>query len=119
MRRDGGFEMEVGMTHEAMVLAVGPIHHSFAMTGWQGSKIGGVFGAAAASSVLLGLGETQTAHALAIAGSEASGTLEYDRAGGDVKPLFPAMAARSGVEAALEQLSDLGDLVDLTVGARS
>jgi hypothetical protein len=29
------------------------------------------------------------------------------------------MAARSGVEAALEQLSDLGDLVDLTVGARS
>lgn len=87
--------------YEAMVLAVGPIHHGFAEHGWQGSKIGGVFGAAAAAAALLGLDEIQTAHAYAIAGSEASGTLEYDRSGGDVKRLFPALAARSGIEAAM------------------
>ncbi len=104
--------------YEAMVLAVGPIHHSFAMTGWQGSKIGGVFGAAAASAVLLGLGETRTAHALAIAGSEASGTLEYDRTGGDVKRLFPAMAARSGVEAALLARSGLTGPLTILEGER-
>ena len=104
--------------YEAMVLAVGPIHHNFAMTGWQGSKIGGVFGAAGASALLLGLGETQTAHALAIAGSEASGTLEYDRAGGDVKRLFPAMAARSGVEAALLARSGLTGPLTILEGER-
>jgi hypothetical protein len=91
MRRDGGFEMEVGMTL-AEQLAGRICSLSF---------------------------EALPADVVELAGSEASGTLEYDRAGGDVKRLFPAMAARSGVEAALEQLSDLGDLVDLTVGARS
>jgi 2-methylcitrate dehydratase PrpD len=87
--------------YEAMVLAVGPIHHSFAMTGWQGTKVGGVFGAVGAAAVLLGLSDEQTAHAFAIAGAEASGTLEYDRSGGEVKRLFPGLAARSGIEAAV------------------
>jgi 2-methylcitrate dehydratase PrpD len=87
--------------YEAMALAVGPIHHSFAVTGWQGTKVGGVFGAVGAAAVLLGLSVEQTAHSLAIAGAEASGTLEYDRSGGEVKRLFPGLAARSGIEAAV------------------
>ena len=87
--------------YEAMALAVGPIHHGFAMHGWQGTKIGGVFGAAGAAAVLLDMNTKQTAHAFAIAGSDASGTLEYDRSGGDVKRLFPGLAARSGIDAAV------------------
>jgi 2-methylcitrate dehydratase PrpD len=63
--------------------------------------VGGVFGAAATAGKLLGLNEAQLAQALAIAGSDASGTMEYDQSGGEVKRLHPAMAARSGVEAAL------------------
>ncbi len=86
--------------YEAMVLAIGPVHHSFASTGWQGTKIGGVFGAAATAAHLLGLGQDQAAHAIAIAGAEASGTLEYDRSGGQAKRFYPALAARSGIEAA-------------------
>src|SRR6185503_5742442 len=42
----------------------------------------GVFSAAAAAGKLLDLDETQLAHAFAIAGSHASGTMEYDQAGG-------------------------------------
>jgi 2-methylcitrate dehydratase PrpD len=87
--------------YEAMVLAVGPIHHGFAMHGWQGTKVGGVFGAAGTATVLLDMNTKQTAHAFAIAGSDASGTLEYDRSGGDVKRLFPGLAARSGIDAAV------------------
>jgi hypothetical protein len=68
MRRDGGFEMEVGMTL-AEQLAGRICSLSF---------------------------EALPADVVEHAGSEASGTLEYDRAGGDVKRLFPAMAARSG-----------------------
>src|ERR1700730_1932440 len=40
--------------YEAMVLAVGPIHHSTLTTGWHGTKVGGVFAAAAAASGILG-----------------------------------------------------------------
>ncbi|MGZ5177089.1 MAG: MmgE/PrpD family protein, partial [Burkholderiales bacterium] len=45
----------------------------------------GVFGAAAAAGKLMGLNEQQQTHAFAIAGSHASGLLEYDQAGGEVK----------------------------------
>jgi 2-methylcitrate dehydratase PrpD len=87
--------------YQAMVQACGPIHYSTLTSGWHGTKVGGVFGAAATAGKLLGLNEAQLAQALAIAGSDASGTMEYDQSGGEVKRLHPAMAARSGVEAAL------------------
>lgn len=87
--------------YEAMVLGVGPIHLATIRVGWHGTKVGGVFGAAAATAALMDLDEPTTAHALAIAGSEASGTMEYDRTGGEVKRVHAGMAARSGVEAAL------------------
>jgi 2-methylcitrate dehydratase PrpD len=87
--------------YEAMVLGIGPVHPTTMATGWHGTKVGGVFGTAAAAAALLDLDATTTAHALAVAGSEASGTLEYDRSGGEVKRAHPGMAARSGVEAAL------------------
>jgi 2-methylcitrate dehydratase PrpD len=60
----------------------------------------GVFSAAAAAGKLLGLSVEQQAHAFAIAGSHASAILEYDQAGGEVKRIHGAIAARSGIQAA-------------------
>lgn len=86
--------------YEAMVLAIGPIHPTTMATGWHGTKLGGVFGSVGATAELINLDVPATAHALAIAGGEASGTLEYDQAGGEVKRVHPGMAARSGIESA-------------------
>ena len=61
----------------------------------------GVFGATAAAGKLLGLNEEQQTHAFAIAGSHASGLLEYDQAGGEVKRIHGAIGARSGMQAAM------------------
>ncbi|GHJ41681.1 MmgE/PrpD family protein [Streptomyces sp. TS71-3] len=74
--------------------------------GWHGSKVLGVFGAAAAAGAVLGLTPAQLADAFGIAGSDAGGTMEYDRSGGEVKRLHAGSASRSGVEAA--ELAGLG-----------
>ncbi|MEV4756967.1 MmgE/PrpD family protein [Micromonospora sp. NPDC049559] len=74
--------------------------------GWHGSKVLGVFGAAAAAGRVLGLTADELREAFGIAGSDASGTMEYDRGGGEVKRLHAGSAARAGVEAA--QLARLG-----------
>jgi len=60
----------------------------------------GPFSAAAAAGRLLGLDEERIAHAFAIAGSHASAILEYDQAGGEVKRIHGAIAARSGIQSA-------------------
>lgn len=87
--------------YQAQAAAIGPIHYATLKLGWHGTKVGGVFGAAAAAAKLLGLSAAQTAHALSIAASEASGTMEYDQSGGEVKRLHAGSASRSGVQAAL------------------
>jgi 2-methylcitrate dehydratase PrpD len=74
--------------------------------GWHGSKVLGVFGAAAAAGHLLGLDPRQLTNAFGIAASDAGGTMEYDRSGGEVKRLHAGSAARIGTEAAL--LAELG-----------
>jgi 2-methylcitrate dehydratase PrpD len=75
-------------------------------TGWHGSKVLGVFGATAAAGWLLGLTEEQLTNAFGIAASDAGGTMEYDRSGGEVKRLHAGSASRIGSEAAL--LAELG-----------
>jgi 2-methylcitrate dehydratase PrpD len=92
--------------YQAQAASVGPIHKGTLTLGWHGTKVGGVFGAAAAAAKLLGLGAAQTAHALSVAASDASGTMEYDQSGGEVKRLHAGSASRSGVQAAL--LAELG-----------
>ena len=87
--------------YQSMVWSQGPVNRRTLDIGWHGMKVGGVFGAAAASSKLLDLGSVQIANALAIAGSDASGTMEYDQSGGEVKRFHAGMASRAGVEAAL------------------
>src|SRR3954467_3855590 len=86
-----GFEIE-GRLGRAM----NPRHYQ---RGWHCTSTLGTIGAAAAASRLLGLDTARTAHALAIAASEASGLKE--NFGSMVKPLHAGMAARNGVLAAL------------------
>jgi 2-methylcitrate dehydratase PrpD len=86
--------------YQSMVYSMGPINRRTLDIGWHGMKVGGVFGAAAASGKLLGLSTEQLTNALAIAGSDASGTMEYDQSGGEVKRYHAGMASRAGAEAA-------------------
>lgn len=74
--------------------------------GWHGSKVLGVFGATAAAGRILGLRAGQLVNAFGIAGSDASGVMEYDQSGGEVKRLHAGSASRSGLEAA--ELAALG-----------
>lgn len=78
-----------------------PMHHALLRKGWHPMKVHGIFGAAATAAKLLGLNELETANALAIAGSDSSGTMEYDQSGGEVKRFHAGMLARSGSQAAL------------------
>ena len=87
--------------YQAMTYSVGPIHRGTLDLGWHGTKVGGGFGAAAATAKVLGLSAQQIANALAVAASDASGTMEYDQSGGEIKRFHAGLASRSGVEAAL------------------
>src|ERR1051325_6407591 len=69
--------------------------------GYPAPGVVGVFIAAAAAARLLGLDENQTAHALAIAGSHASGTMEYDQSGGEVKRAHNGIACSGGLRSAM------------------
>ena len=91
-----GFEIEgrLGRT-------MNPRHYQ---RGWHCTATLGTIGAAAAAARVLGLDAWATAHALAIAASEASGLKE--NFGTMVKPLHAGLAARNGVVAA--QLAGAG-----------
>jgi 2-methylcitrate dehydratase PrpD len=86
-----GFEIEARLGR-----VMNPRHYE---RGWHCTATLGTIGAAAACSRLLGLDAHATAHALAIAASEASGLKE--NFGTMVKPLHAGLAARNGVIAAL------------------
>jgi 2-methylcitrate dehydratase PrpD len=78
-----------------------PRHHNSKERHFHLQGMMAVFGATAAAGKLLGLNEDQQAHAFGIAGSHASGLLEYDEAGGEVKRIHGAIGARSGMQAAM------------------
>lgn len=69
--------------------------------GFHETSMQGPFGAAAAAAKALELDTDRTLHALSIAGSHASGTLEYGQSGGDVKRLHAGIAAAGGIRSAL------------------
>jgi 2-methylcitrate dehydratase PrpD len=87
--------------YQAMSFVGAPMFKSLTAAGWHGMKVLGVFGAAAAAGKLLKLDSIQLMNALAIAASDASGTMEYDQSGGEVKRLHAGAAARSGAQAAV------------------
>ena len=72
----------------------------FHARGLHATGVCGVFGATAAAARLRGLDAECTAHALGIAGSMASGLLEFLADGAKTKPLHPGWAAHAGLTAA-------------------
>jgi len=87
----------VGFEIEAVLGAtMNPGHYE---SGWHCTSTMGTIGATATAARILGLNSDQTARALAIAVSEASGIKE--NFGTMVKPLQGGLAARNGVLAAL------------------
>ncbi|MFF5987244.1 MmgE/PrpD family protein [Prauserella flavalba] len=77
--------------------AAGGLFHA---RGLHPSGVCGVFGATAAAARARGLDAATTAHALGIAGSMASGLLEFLADGADTKRLHPGWAAQAGITAA-------------------
>lgn len=73
---------------------------SFHKRGFHTTSIAGVFGAATAAARLLGLSADQTAHALGIAGSQASGINEYLSNSSSAKSIHAGWAAQAGILAA-------------------
>jgi len=69
--------------------------------GYHAQSTVGVFIAAAAAGKILRLNPVQMTHALAIAGSHAGGTMEFDQSGGEVKRLHNGMACCGGLRSAL------------------
>ena len=78
-------------------VAPGAIHRA----GFHPVGVIGAMGAAAAAGVALGLGSREQAMAFGIAGSLASGILEYLSEGAWTKRLHPGWAAQSGLRAAM------------------
>ncbi|HEY2776792.1 MAG TPA: MmgE/PrpD family protein [Gaiellaceae bacterium] len=74
-----------------------PLHER----GYHTHAVIGAFSATATAGKLLGLSPAQLAHAFGIAGSHASGTMEYDQTGGEVKRAHSGIAALSGIHSAL------------------
>jgi len=66
----------------------------------------GPFGAAIASSILMGFDLEKTINALGIAGSHSAGLIEYTKTGGSVKRIHSAIPTQAGVRAAL--FSEIG-----------
>src|SRR5258707_1551248 len=69
--------------------------------GYHAQGVVGVFIAAATAGKLLRLDNERMTHALAIAGSHASGTMEYDQSGGEVKRVHNGMACSGGMRSAM------------------
>ena len=88
-----GLETVCRMNH----VAPGAIHRA----GFHPVGVIGAMGAAAAAGVTLGLTARQQAMAFGIAGSMASGILEYLSEGAWTKRLHPGWAAQSGLRAAV------------------
>jgi 2-methylcitrate dehydratase PrpD len=75
-------------------LAAGSAFHA---RGFHPTSVCGVFGATAAAAAVRGMDATTTVNALGIAGSMASGLLEYLADGSSTKRLHPGWAAHAGI----------------------
>ena len=73
---------------------------AFHARGFHPTGVCGVFGATAAAARVRGLDPATTAHALGIAGSMASGLLEFLSDGAETKRLHPGWAGQAGLSAA-------------------
>lgn len=83
--------------YEGMVKTAKSVQTSHRERGFHGTATCGCFGAAAAVSSLLDLDETQTAHALGLAGTQAGGLFEFLEKGSMAKRFHPGRAAHAGI----------------------
>jgi len=76
------------------------VEHGFHAKGFHATSVVGVIASALVASRMLGLSKEQAVHALGIAGSQASGNLEFLTTGASTKRFHPGWASVSGVFAA-------------------
>ena len=86
--------------YEAMVRTAVAVQTSHRERGFHATATTGCLGAGAAASRVLGLDETETAHALGLAGTQAGGLFEFMTKGSMAKRFHPGRAAMAGVLAA-------------------
>ena len=86
--------------YEAMIRIGMAAPGRFHERGWHATAVCGAFGAALAAGKSLGLDASRLTAALGIAGSMASGVMEFLEDGSWVKRLHPGWAAQSGIQAA-------------------
>lgn len=76
------------------------VRHGFHARGFHATSVCGVFSSTLAASLLEGLSQEDAVSALGIAGSFASGSLQFLEDGTETKPLHPGWAAHAGILAA-------------------
>lgn len=86
--------------YEVVIRLGAAVEHGFHARGFHPTSVCGVFASALVAAKLMGLGVRETVGALGIAGSQASGSLEFLNAGTATKPLHPGLSGMSGVLAA-------------------
>ena len=69
--------------------------------GYHPGPIFGPFGAAACAGTILGFNENQILNAIGVAGSHASGLMEYSKSGGTINRVHAGIAAYGGIRSAL------------------
>ncbi len=87
----------VGYEVASRIGAVAPLAEG---RGFHPGPIFGPFGVAACTGVILRFNENQILDAIGIAGSHASGLMEYSRSGGTVNRFHSSIAAYGGMRAA-------------------
>lgn len=101
-RRDGrAVVVAAAAGYEAIARLGMAASGAFHARGWHATAVCGSFAAALATGRLLDLGPADLASALGIAGSFASGVLEFLEDGSWVKRLHPGWAGQAGLTAAL------------------
>lgn len=93
--------------------AVMPSHYKY----WHTTGTVGAFGAAAAAATILGANKEQFMHALATAGSFASGLQQAFRSQAMTKPLHGGHAADAGCWAAMAAVQGVTGALDILEGA--
>jgi 2-methylcitrate dehydratase PrpD len=86
--------------YEAMITTASAVQPSHRERHFHATATAGCFGAAAAVACLLDLDETETAHALGLAGTQAGGLFEFLEKGSMAKRFHPGRAAMAGIVAA-------------------
>lgn len=107
-REANGLELLAGFIAgaESQIRISQCVPHAFHAKGFHATTVAGVFGAAMTASNIYRLSKEESLNALGIAGSSASGLLEFLQSGTNTKIYHPGMAAKAGILAA--QLASCG-----------